>query len=40
MMAVNIANGLVDNGVDSYLCATRLEGNLIKRINKDVKINT
>ncbi|MDX1828174.1 MAG: glycosyltransferase [Lutibacter sp.] len=36
MMAVNIANGLADNGVGSYLCTTRLEGDLIAKISSDV----
>lgn len=36
MMAVNIANGLAANGVASYLCATRLEGDLKAKINNDV----
>jgi glycosyltransferase involved in cell wall biosynthesis len=37
MMSVNIANGLAEKGVESYLCATRLEGDLIAKINNDVR---
>jgi len=36
MMAVNIANGLADNGIESYLCTTRLEGNLKNLLKKEV----
>jgi len=36
MMAVNIANGLVEKGVKSYLCATRLEGDLKEKIGDSV----
>jgi len=28
MMAVNIANGLAEEGVESHICATRMEGDL------------
>ncbi len=36
-MAINIANSLSANGVDSFLCATRLEGDLKSKINDDVE---
>lgn len=36
MMAVNIANALEENGVKSYLCTTRLEGNLKLKIKTEV----
>jgi glycosyltransferase involved in cell wall biosynthesis len=36
MMAVNIANGLAKNGIKSFLCATRLEGDLKEKINNQV----
>lgn len=36
MMAVNIANGLVENGIKSFLCATRLEGDLKTKVNDQV----
>ena len=34
MMAVNIANGLAEEGVESHICATRVEGSLKVKINK------
>lgn len=37
MMAIQIANSLSSNGVDSFLCATRLEGDLKSKINDDVE---
>ena len=37
MMAVNIANSLSKNGVESFLCATRAEGNLKLKLNKEVE---
>ncbi|MCF6182663.1 glycosyltransferase [Lutibacter sp.] len=36
MMAVNIANGLAKNGIKSFLCATRIEGDLKTKINDEV----
>lgn len=36
MMAVNIANALEENAVESYLCTTRLEGNLKLKIKTEV----
>ena len=36
MMAVNIANSLSKNGVESFLCATRAEGNLKLKLNLDL----
>lgn len=36
MMAINIANSLSNNGVESYLCATRNEGSLKQKLNKNV----
>ena len=36
MMAVNIANGLVENSLKSFLCATRLEGDLKTKVNNQV----
>jgi len=37
MMAVNIANALAENGVESHLCATRQEGDLKAKIGQEVK---
>lgn len=37
MMAVNIANALAENGVESHLCATRQEGNLKVKIASNVQ---
>ncbi|NLP58149.1 glycosyltransferase family 4 protein [Lutibacter sp. B1] len=36
MMAVNIANALAERGVNSHICATRLEGNLKLKVNTNV----
>ncbi|AUC84413.1 glycosyltransferase [Polaribacter sp. ALD11] len=36
VLAVNIANSLSENGMNSHLCATRKEGSLIKNINASV----
>jgi glycosyltransferase involved in cell wall biosynthesis len=36
MMAVNIANSLFASDIDSFLCATRFEGDLKSKLNKDV----
>jgi glycosyltransferase involved in cell wall biosynthesis len=36
MMAVNIANGLAEEGIESHICATRLEGALKAKIKSDV----
>lgn len=36
MMAVNIANALSENGVESHLCATRQEGDLKAKIGAEV----
>tara|TARA_R110002124_G_scaffold97863_2_gene243079 strand:+ start:5019 stop:6095 length:1077 start_codon:yes stop_codon:yes gene_type:complete len=36
VLAVNIANGLSEQEIDSHLCATRSEGILKKNINSDV----
>jgi len=36
MMALNIANGLAEKGIKSYLCATRLEGDLVVKIENEV----
>ena len=36
MMAVNIANSLAEKEVESHICATRLEGSLIAKINGSV----
>ena len=36
VLAVNIANGLSEKGVDSFLCATRKEGDLKVNINEKV----
>ena len=36
MMAVNIANSLSKNGIESYLCATRNEGGLKSKLNNEV----
>lgn len=36
MMAVNIANALAENGVESHLCATRQEGDLKAKLASDV----
>lgn len=36
MMAVNIANSLSNNSVDSFLCATRTEGDLKLKLHKDI----
>ena len=36
MMAVNIANGLSDVGINSHICTTRLEGALRSKINGSV----
>jgi len=36
MMAVNIANGLSEVGVESYLCTTRKEGILKNKLNAEV----
>jgi glycosyltransferase involved in cell wall biosynthesis len=36
MMAVNTANALSDNGLESHLCATRQEGSLKAKIGKEV----
>ncbi|VAW22805.1 Alpha-1,4-N-acetylgalactosamine transferase PglH [hydrothermal vent metagenome] len=36
MMAVNIANGLADKGVQSHICVTRLEGSLKSKIASSV----
>ncbi len=36
MMAVNIANGLYEQGVESHLCATRVEGSLKNNIANGV----
>ncbi len=35
MMAVNIANGLEEIGVESHVCATRMEGLLKEKLNKN-----
>ncbi len=35
-VAVNLANGLAEAGVQSYLCATRQEGDLLQSLRKDV----
>ena len=37
MMAVNIANALAENGLESHICATRQEGNLKSKIGAEVK---
>lgn len=37
-MAVNIANGLAEAGIDSYLCATRVGGPLEEFVSPDVKL--
>jgi glycosyltransferase involved in cell wall biosynthesis len=37
MMAVNIANGLSEFGVESHLCVTRKEGHLKNKLNSTVK---
>jgi len=37
MMAVNMANGLVDRGVESHLCATRKEGGLKVKLSSKVQ---
>lgn len=37
MMAVNIANALAQNGVESHLCTTRQEGDLKAKIRSEVK---
>jgi glycosyltransferase involved in cell wall biosynthesis len=36
MMAVNIANGLAEKGIKSYICATRLEGDLKEKLSNRV----
>jgi glycosyltransferase involved in cell wall biosynthesis len=36
VMAVNIANSLSNYGVDSFLCATKSEGDLKSKLNKNV----
>ena len=36
MMAINIANALSDKGFESYLCATRLEGDLKPKLSDKV----
>ena len=36
MMAVNIANALAENGLESHLCATRQEGDLKAKIGTEV----
>ncbi len=36
MMAVNIANALAENGLESHLCATRQEGDLKVKLASDV----
>lgn len=36
MMAVNIANALAENGLESHLCATRQEGDLRAKIGSEV----
>lgn len=36
MMAVNIANGLTNEGVESHICTTRLEGKLKSKISYEV----
>jgi glycosyltransferase involved in cell wall biosynthesis len=36
MMAVNIANALAENGLESHLCATRQEGDLKAKIGSEV----
>jgi len=36
MMAVNIANGLNEKGVESHICTTRLEGELKTKIKSEV----
>lgn len=35
-VAVNLANGLAEAGVQSYLCATRQEGDLLQSLRNDV----
>ncbi|NJB81751.1 glycosyltransferase [Wenyingzhuangia aestuarii] len=37
MMAVTIANELVERGIDSHICVTRCNGELAKKIDKKVK---
>jgi len=36
MMAVNIANGLTEKGIESHICSTRLEGGLKSKIDDSV----
>lgn len=36
VLAVNIANGLYEKGINSHICATREEGKLLNNINKNV----
>lgn len=36
VLAVNIANSLSENGLNSHICATREEGKLLKNIHKNV----
>lgn len=36
VLAVNIANGLLEQNIESHLCVTRKEGDLKKNISKDV----
>lgn len=37
VLAVNIANSLLDKGVNTHICVTRKEGKLIDNIHKDVR---
>jgi hypothetical protein len=37
VLAVNIANSLIDQKINSHICVTRKEGKLIGNINKEVR---